>query len=552
MSPHRHKNRTSKFLSFGVFPLGFYFFSFCCLTYPRILHFSSHFFSDAGDGFISIWNIWWINKAVTDLHQSPLFTDYIHFPHGTSLLAHGLNPFNGFLGMALQKILTLVQTYNFIIVFAFIVGGYAAFLLAFRVTRSYWGSLIAGFIFTFSSYHFAHTAGHMHMVSLEWIPFFLLFWFVFLERPSVLTGIASSLTLYFVLLCDYYYILYSLSAALFIYIWYAKKKQDLIFIFKKKYLIPLAVFFAGVISTSVPLVISISQFFTKNTILGIHNPKHFSLDLLAPIIPGGHWRFAEWTQFYWANLPGNIHESSVHIGLSVILVLCIVFIKRKKVQIQSLGLWSFIFMFFLVLSMGPVLRVWGDEISGFILPYGLFEFFFPFLKIGGIPVRMMVMVTLCASILFAAGFKYFSQSASKKRPLIVLLLILLCFEYLPRPIPETNVDVPEYIEVLKRLPGKKGVIDMVSPPPYALYFQTIHEKPMAFGYCARYPEKVEEKNKHIMQLLERGKFSILFLEFQFRYLISKKIIRTSINNPINVIFQEGDIRIYDLKPTPLI
>lgn len=481
-----------------------------------------------------------------------MFTDYINFPHGTSLLAHPLNLFNGMMGIILLKFLTLVQTHNFIIVFSFVVGGFTAFLLAFYFTRSYWGSLIAGFIFTFSNYHFAHTAGHMHLVSLEWIPLFLLLWFIFLDRPSMTLGIAVSLTLFFVLLCDYYYFFYVLIVALIIFIWHIKKNGDVFFLFKKKFVLPLSAFALGILLSSVPFLITFVLFVAKSNILGTHDSRLFSLDLLAPLIPGGHWRFAAWTQSYWANLPGNFNESSVHLGISVIFVLFYVLLKRKKIQMQSLGLWSLTLMVFLILSLGPVLRIWGKEISGFILPYSLLELIFPLFRIAGVPVRMMVIVILCASLLFAAGFKHMAQSPSKKRYLIVLLLLVLCFEYLPRPVIKSNVEIPQYVKVLKDLPDKKGVIDMVSTATFALYFQTIHEKPLAFGYVSRIPENVLRKNDYLMQLLEKGKFSVLYQEFQFRYLISKKIIRTSIDNPIHVIFQEGDIRIYDLKPTPLI
>ncbi len=351
------------------------------------------------------------------------------------------------------------------------------------------------------------------------------------------------------ILCDYYYFLYVLIVALIIFIWHIKKNKDIFFIFKKKFLLPLSAFTIGLFVSSLPVVIAFVLFATKNNIMGTHDSKLFSLDLLAPLIPGGHWRFAEWTSFYWMKLPGNFNESSVHLGISVIFVLLYVIFKRKKVQMKSLGLWFLTLTVFLIMSLGPVLRIWGKEITGFILPYSLFELIFPFFRIAGIPVRMMVIVILCASLIFAAGFKHIVQSSSKKRYLIAVLLLLLCFEYLPRPLLKSKVEIPPYVKVLKDLPDKRGVIDMVSTATFALYFQTIHEKPLAFGYFARISENVLKKNNYLMQLLEQGKFAVLYQEFHFRYLVSKEIIRTSISNPINVIFQEGDIRIYDLKPT---
>src|SRR6266849_4159890 len=93
----------------GMFPAFFYFICFCLLTYPLIGQFSSHFFADKWDGLQNVWNLWWVNKAVTELHQSPWQTSYLHYPFGVSLVQHTLNPFNGLLGILLLKFLQLVQ-----------------------------------------------------------------------------------------------------------------------------------------------------------------------------------------------------------------------------------------------------------------------------------------------------------------------------------------------------------------------------------------------------------------------------------------------------------
>ena len=55
--------------------------------------------------------------AVRELHVLPWYTTYLHYPVGTTLLGHTLNPFNGLLAIALLPVLTLVQTYNSIVIF---------------------------------------------------------------------------------------------------------------------------------------------------------------------------------------------------------------------------------------------------------------------------------------------------------------------------------------------------------------------------------------------------------------------------------------------------
>lgn len=173
----------TKFIKFFVSPVLFYFIFFFILTYPAILSFSRVLFADTGDGLQNVWNLWWVNRAVTLLHQSIWHTNLLHYPFGTTLIGHSLTPFNGLFGILLLKLFPLIQVYNFIFIFIFVASGLTAFFLAFYLTRNYPGSLLSGYIYTFSEFHFAHAQGHLQTVSLEWIPLFLLSWLV--DRKSV-------------------------------------------------------------------------------------------------------------------------------------------------------------------------------------------------------------------------------------------------------------------------------------------------------------------------------------------------------------------------------
>ena len=66
----------------GLLPSLFYFLCFYGLTYPLLNHFSTNFFCDGGDGYQNVWNIWWVNKAVTELHCHSWKTSFLHYPHG--------------------------------------------------------------------------------------------------------------------------------------------------------------------------------------------------------------------------------------------------------------------------------------------------------------------------------------------------------------------------------------------------------------------------------------------------------------------------------------
>src|SRR5206468_12484888 len=129
---------------------------FVTLTWPSVTRFRTHWFADDFDGLQNVWNIWWVEHAITVLHQNPWQTNYLHFPYGSSLLAHTLNPFNGFVAIVLSRVMSPVVVYNSLVTCGFVAGGVTAYLLAHYLTRAFVPSLLAGFIFTFSSFHFAH------------------------------------------------------------------------------------------------------------------------------------------------------------------------------------------------------------------------------------------------------------------------------------------------------------------------------------------------------------------------------------------------------------
>jgi hypothetical protein len=529
-----------------LLPIFFYFIFFCVLTYPLITSFFTHLFADQGDGLQNLWNLWWVNKAVTQLHQSPWHTSYLRYPSDMSLLGHTLNPFNGFMGIVLLKFLTPHSTYNFIVVFSFVVGGFTAFLLAYYFTRSYWGSIIAGYIFTFSNYHFAHAQGHLNLESLEWIPLFLLCWYRLMTKPGVAIGITSALVLFLIILCDYYYFFYSVLAGCLIFVWSILNKKDIFFFLRRNFSASLGAFLVTVLITTGPLIMLLLLLDRKDPWIGAHQPEEYSLDLLALFIPGGHWRFSQLTQFYWSRLPGNIDESSTHMGISTLCFLILVWIKRSQISIQGLWLWYFILIFFMILSLGPVLHIGGREISFIQLPYRWLEEIFPPVKLSGAPVRMMVMVMLSTAVICAAGFKVLFQESQGTRWLAGLLIILLFIEYLPKSIPSSKLVVPEHIKVLKNLSDSKGVIDAAARPTLALYYQTIHEKPIAFGYASRIPTSIRTKDQKLAQTLNDGQYQVLYCDYNIRFLIVDAARDISFSQ---LLYQDSEVRLYDLERT---
>jgi hypothetical protein len=529
----------------GVLPAIFYLTSFVVLTYPLILRFSTHLFADPWDGLVFHWNLWWVNKAVTQLHQSPWHTSYLHYPYGVSLLPHTLNVFNGFVAIPLLRFLTLIEVYNVLVIFSFAASGLTAFLLAHYFTRSYGSSIFAGFIFTFSSYHFAHMEGHLNLVSLEFLPLFVLCWYILVVRPGIPIAIAAGIVLFAVILCDYYYFFYCVLIAVIIFVWHGVRTKNPGFFLERRYFGPLTVFLSVVLVTSGPIVISLLLLSWADPISG-HDPLNNSMDALAPFIPGSHWRFADHTRFYWNRLPGDANENSVYLGWTVIFML--VYVRRRNSPSPAVGLWFFIVFCFAVLALGPVLHVRGAEYSFVKLPYAILERVFPPIRASGVPVRMMIVSTLAASVLCAMGFAEASRGSRREQVFAALAIVALVVEYLPKARVSSALPVPAFVSILKAQPGNGAVLDTVSDPFETMYYQTIHEKPMAFGVLSRTPHSVVSKDEELKRLIENGDYFKLHGESKIRYLITGAA--TDLERPngsVRTIFKDSKVKLYELE-----
>jgi hypothetical protein len=546
-----------------LFPSLIYLASFSLLTYPLIKSFSTHYFTDEGDGLQNLWNLWWVKKSLLELHQLPWHTSYLHYPYGTSLLSHTLTPFNGLLFILLSPFFNTLHTHNLIILFSFVGTGLTTFWLAYYFVRSYWPSIIAGFIYTFSNYHFAHADGHLNLISLEWIPLFLLCWYVLVTRPSIASALASAFALFLVLLCDYYYFFYCVIAALIILVWKSIHDRDARLILKREYRTAFAVFLASALLTSFPLMVALFRLTWRDPLTGVYDPRSYSLDLLALLIPGGHWRFAELTSFYWQRLPGEIEESSVHLGLAMTVMLVFVCLKRRALNHAAVVMWSLILCVFFALALGPTLHIAGREISytHYLMPYNLLEYILPVLSSAGRPVRMVSMITLAAALLGAWGFAYlFQRGARRLRIAAALLLLLMMIEFLPKPLPARENPFPQFVQFLKTLPSGVAVFDARSTKFHSLYYQTRHEKPIAFGYTSRTPLSVYQKDRELERALAEGAYKRLYHEYGFHYLVLPASPNQTLPEgvrlyqgaypetpPRALIYEDGDVKIYDLR-----
>ncbi len=192
---------------------------------------------------------------------------------------------------------------------------------------------------------------------------------------------------------------------------------------------------------------------------------------------------------------------------------------RKELKV---GYWFVLAGLFFFLSLGPHLQIWGHD-TGVPMPYALLERLFPPLRLSGMPVRMMVMTGIGIAVAGACGFRILSERLRGWRRIFIwAIVVLIVVESWPAPFLQTAPAVPAYVTALKNLPDRGGVIDLVSDMFNSLYYQTIHEKPLAWGYVSRFGQSVADRGQRVWDYLGREDYIGLRREMKFGYLVSDR------------------------------
>jgi len=153
------------------------------LTFPLVLHLGDSVPSDARDPMYALWLLSWDVRAVAG--------GLAHFADGNIFYPHHGVVFYGDVVPALAAfyaplvVLTRhpVAAYNILFLLSFVLSAYGAFLLVKRLSGSRSAGFIAGLIFAFFPYRFAHL-GHLELLFCGWIPFCFLFLHRYFDDPS--------------------------------------------------------------------------------------------------------------------------------------------------------------------------------------------------------------------------------------------------------------------------------------------------------------------------------------------------------------------------------
>ena len=202
------------FFRLHLYALAAYFVLTLVLTYPLILHFTTHVAGDGSDDPALAWNLWWVPYSILNLGTSPIYTDYMFFPIGLNLGFYTLTYLNAFLSIPFQFVWGVIPAANINLILSFTLSGFGAYLLVTYLLRRtfadgtqihtektdsknirvyprlsasqiWFAAFAAGLLYAFSANKFLYASlGQFNIASSQWIPFYILFLLKIFDAPK--------------------------------------------------------------------------------------------------------------------------------------------------------------------------------------------------------------------------------------------------------------------------------------------------------------------------------------------------------------------------------
>jgi hypothetical protein len=471
------------------------------LTWPLAAHFSTDIGGDLGDHWQTMWGMWWVKKALIDLHQSPFYSNYVHWPLGMPLVFQTFDLPDCILTIPLWSFLTPIAVFNCAELWSYPLGGYFFYRLVLELLREHapplpegttpesddrvnrGAAIAAGALFTFAPYHFGHALGHMHILALQWVP--LYFWMLVrtLDRPERRWPVLAALALVLASTASWYHLLFCVTLS-FPYLAYRAATDPGV----RNWATVRRAFLLGGVYLAVmwPLFAAMIEARAADAWDGAHDPRTFSADLMQFFIPNAAQSIGVHFRDQWSRWSGNPAENCNYLGYALMALAVIGAVRDRRARfflaMVPVGI---------ILALGPALKIDGRPID-VPMPYDFLTHIFPLLEFTGVPVRagFVAIFGLSASAAFGLRQLWLGfHRAVLRAPLRALgaaLLVIAAVEAHPHLFTISHFPIPTVFASWAADQSMFGVADYTGDTR-PLYNGVLHQHPMVDIYLSRTP-----------------------------------------------------------------
>ena len=473
------------------------------ITFPVILDFAT---MAAGFGCYDpchmMWRFWWTNFSFEN-NLNYYHSDYIFYPEGTDI-GGNLAYFTTFIGSLLVQFLDYHIAWNVIWFSGLIFGGYGCYLLVNNFNKNYLSSIIAGIVFTFTTYHMAHSLAHIGLSMIVWIPIFVLFLFKLLEKQSKYYPIIGGVIFFLISLTHlHYFVIASMFSIIFFIIYIFKQKT----VSNKTFTINFSILFLIGVTSTLILFFATPVSDDNFPIRPLSEHINFSNNLEALILPvpyhttqilSNDEMSKSFYSFFDQPVIDNPHlESHTFLGYSVIFLSALAIIRYRQ---NHALFWLLICGIFVVISFGPELKIFGQS-TGIEMPVKIFYDTIPEWDEVRSPARFIVMANLALAVLVSYSvyglIKNKFSSFKQQLMLVGIIGFVILFEFSMIPYPSFTEPIPSVYDEIKNDDSEFVVLAApigTSMPddthygmshPEIMYHQIYHEKPIYAGFESR-------------------------------------------------------------------
>lgn len=488
------------------------------MLYPLSIRLADHV-PDWGDPLEYTWTLAWGGQTLI-ADPLKLYDANIFYPYPNSLAFSESQIASAVTGLPLLLATgNPILAYNFVFLAAFALAGFNAYLLAYDLTHSRGGSLIAGFAFAFWAYKFNHLS-HINLITLQWLPLVLFALRRSLARDRIVFPILFGVTFALQALSSWYSALMLVLLA-GLYVLYA-----LVFhpsARKVSRLAALSICFGFAV---VPIVLIGLPYFQVSRELQFARSLGEAERLSAR--PLSFLSVAPFNLLYQSLLPKGVGDALFPGALMLVLTLSGL---RRKFKFPDRPFWILTIVLFTLIAFGPVFQLTATLKPPSPLYLVLYDFV-PGFQGTRAPARFFVVSMLGIALVAANGFGSFTRNLrpTSRAILTVGALGVLAAESIAIPIRldpiETGASIPQvYAWLGSQPPGNilelpTSVGDVI-PITRAMYYSLSHRRSMPVGYASFIPPTQNDFLQTLNAALAAPspRLTNLLTEFGVRYLI---------------------------------
>jgi hypothetical protein len=376
--------------------------------------------------------VWWPHALARGLN--PFLVPVVWAPYEFNLAWFTSIPGPSLILWPLTTLFGPVVAYNLWFLLAPATAAWTGFFLCRYITRSFWPSMLGGYLFGFSSYVVGQMAGHLDLVTVFPVPIAVLLVLLRLNKAisvrRFILALAGILTFQFLASPEIFAtmaffgtIAISLGA----------------FVFRRREWRAVFAALAPISAAYLTTLVLLSPFLYYMLVPGepanpLNSPLKFSTDLLNFVIPTSAWLGAHSFRAIAGRFGGNYSENGAYLGLPLIWMICLFARSHWKQPIGKLLICSLVFI--IIASLGPRLHIAG--LTAGRLPWTFLQTL-PLID-QALPARFVLYSFLVAAIMTAI---YLDDTNLPGLAKVLMGLLAVLFLW-PAEMPVSKVDTPNF------------------------------------------------------------------------------------------------------------